>query len=412
MKYTTIYFSINYDKKIKTVQMNKSIFIYFRSIMLIAIAIFLFQCGTEQQPANETEETEAPSATISKSAFGTTPDGQEVDKYTLKNQQGMEIDVITYGGIITSWTAPDKDGNYQNIVLGYDSLAQYIRSNPYFGAIIGPYGNRIAKGQFEIDGTTYNLETNDGPNHLHGGVKGFDKVVWTAEEAKSDNGVSLKLSYLSKDGEGGYPGNLTSTVWYTLTEDNTLEVSYEATTDKKTIVNLTQHSYFNLSADFSKDILDHELTINADHYLPVDATLIPTGELRAVENTPFDFRQPKTIGEEIEQENDQLAKGKGYDHCWVLNEQETFRKVSSVYHPASGRYLEIYSGEPGIQFYCGNFLDGTLPMPGGGTYAYRTGFCLETQHYPDSPNQDSFPSVLLSPGEKYSTKTTFKFSTK
>ena len=324
----------------------------------------------------------------------------------------MEIDVITYGGIITKWTAPDKDGKYENVVLGYDKLEQYVESNPYFGALIGRYGNRIAKGKFSIDGTEYTLETNDGQNHLHGGVKGFDKVVWEAAEEKTDNGVALKLTYVSEDGEGGYPGTLASTAVYHLTDGNALEVSYQATTDKKTIVNLTQHSYFNLSGDFSQKILGHELYINADSYLPVDATLIPTGELLPVENTPFDFRQAKSIGQDIEKESEQLARGKGYDHCWVLNNPGNFRKVSAVYHPVSGRLLEIYSDEPGIQFYCGNFLDGTLPAPGGGTYGHRTGFCLETQHYPDSPNQDSFPSVVLAPGEKYTSKTTFKFSTK
>ncbi|MEZ4917842.1 MAG: aldose epimerase family protein [Saprospiraceae bacterium] len=381
--------------------------------ILFALASFLFvQCANESGESAKTDEKAAPAASISKQAYGTTPEGQAVDQYTLSNGKGMEVKVITYGGIITSWTAPDKDGRYENIVLGYDSLSQYIASNPYFGALIGRYGNRIAKGQFSIDGNKYQLETNDGPNHLHGGVKGFDKVVWTASEEKSDKGVALKLNYISQDGEGGYPGTLNASVVYTLTEDNTLEVSYEATSDKKTVVNLTQHSYFNLSGNFSNNILDHELQLDAATYLPVDATLIPTGELQDVANTPFDFREAKAIGRDIEQEDDQLAKGKGYDHCWVLNNQGSFRPASSVYHPGTGRYLEIQTDEPGIQFYCGNFLDGTLPMPGGGTYAHRTGFCLETQHYPDSPNQESFPSVILAPGETYHSKTSFKFSTK
>jgi aldose 1-epimerase len=392
--------------------MNKPIFKLFRFALFLAFSILLVQCKNEKPASQETTEKSEPTVTFSKSAFGQTGDGQTVEKYTMQNSNGMSIDVITYGGIITSWTAPDKNGQYKNVVLGYDNLAQYIESTPYFGAIIGRYGNRIAKGKFSIDGTEYSLETNDGPNHLHGGLKGFDKVVWTANEEKSDNNASLKLTYVSKDGEGGYPGTLTSTVIYTLTNDNTLEVSYEATTDKKTIVNLTQHSYFNLSGDFSKNILDHELTIDADTYLPVDATLIPTGELQPVENTPFDFRQAKSIGQDIEQEDDQLTIGKGYDHCWVLNNQGGFRKVSTAYHPGTGRYLEIYTDEPGIQFYCGNFLDGTLPVPGGGTYGHRSGFCLETQHYPDSPNHEQFPSVILAPGEKYTTKTTFRFSTK
>lgn len=382
-------------------------------LLLLVSAFWVVNCSGEQAPESDQEEEPAkPQVTITKSDYGQTPDGEAVAQYTLKNEQGMEIEVITYGGIITSWTAPDKTGQYENVVLGYDSLSQYIAANPYFGAIIGRYGNRIAEGKFDLDGNTYQLETNDGPNHLHGGVKGFDKVVWSARESTTDSTASLELTYVSADGEGGYPGKLTSVVTYTLTADNSLEVDYEATTDKTTIVNLTQHSYFNLSGDFSKTILDHELMIAADTYLPVNATLIPTGELRSVEGTPFDFRQSKTIGEDIEVANDQLDKGKGYDHCWVLNEQGAFRKVSTAYHPASGRMLEIYSDEPGLQFYCGNFLDGTLPMPGGGTYGHRTGFCLETQHYPDSPNQESFPSVTLAPGEKYTSKTTFTFTTK
>ncbi|WP_367392658.1 aldose epimerase family protein [Lewinella sp. LCG006] len=382
----------------------------FPAFLLLLLGLLAFSCKNEAAPPPATpEEVAAPAVTITKSAFGTTPEGQEVDKYVLKNEQGMTIEVITYGGIITSWTAPDREGNYQNIVLGYDKLSQYVESNPYFGAIIGRYGNRIAKGQFTLDGKTYQLETNDGPNHLHGGVKGFDKVVWSATENPDG---SLALTYVSKDMEGGYPGELTSTVVYQLTADNTLEVTYEATTDKPTIVNLTQHSYFNLSGDFSQKITDHVLTIDAATYLPVDETLIPTGELRAVAGTPFDFTKAKAIGQDIEVENEQLARGKGFDHCWVLNKQGTYREAATLLHPASGRYLEILTDEPGIQFYSGNFLDGTLPAPGGGTYGQRTGLCLETQHYPDSPNQPTFPAVSLQPGEKYASKTTFKLSTK
>lgn len=380
--------------------------------ILLTLALLSFQCSKDKPTSSKTQEKVIPQVTLSKSTYGKTPEGNPVDKFILKNDNGMQVEVITYGGIITSWTAPDKNGKYENIVLGYDSLEQYIQKTPYFGAIIGRYGNRIANGKFSIDGKEYTLETNDGPNHLHGGVQGFDKVVWMASEIKNKNGAALKLTYLSKDDEGGYPGNLTSTVIYTLTNEDALEVSYEAVTDKKTIVNLTQHAYFNLSGDFSKDILDHELMLDADTYLPVEETLIPTGEIRSVENTPFDFRQPKTIGKDINQENEQLKRGKGYDHCWVLNHQGGMRKVSSAYHPTTGRLLEISTDEPGMQFYCGNFLDGTLPMPGGGTYAKRTGFCLETQHYPDSPNQDAFPSVLLAPGETYSSKTIFKFKTR
>ncbi|NEW77891.1 MAG: galactose mutarotase [Gelidibacter sp.] len=389
-------------------------YIYGFAIMLFAS--LNIQCKGNQKDDKSEKETDIQKmeiTSIEKSAYGTTPEGESVDKYTLKNQKGMEVDVITYGGIITSLKAPNKNGLYEDVVLGYDSLAHYTKNNPYFGAIIGRYGNRIAKGKFPLDGTEYKLETNDGSNHLHGGVKGFDKVVWTAVAIKGDSTASLKLTYLSKDMEEGYPGNMTAVVTYTLTNDNTLEVLYEATTNKKTIVNLTQHSYFNLSADFSKTILDHEITINADTYIPVDATLIPTGKLADVTNTPFDFRVAKMIGKDIQAKDDQLKKGLGYDHCWVLNNQNKgFKLAAAAYHPESGRMLEIYTDEPGIQFYTGNFLDGTLPSKNGGTYAYRTGFCLETQHYPDSPNQKDFPSTVLNPGEKYTTKTSFKFSVK
>jgi aldose 1-epimerase len=388
--------------------MYRNLFFIYSSLLLLGL-LSLFQCGAD--PGDTTEVT-TPVFTLSKQAFGETTDGQTVEKYTLKNEKGMAVDVITYGGIITSWTAPDKTGRYDNIVLGFDSLAQYMDSNPYFGAIIGRYGNRIAKGQFTLDGTTYTLATNNGANHLHGGLKGFDKVVWQAKEQTDEQGASLELSYTSEDMEEGYPGKVQTTVVYTLTDDNSLVVTYEATTDRKTILNLTQHTYFNLSGNFAEDILDHQLQINADHYLPVDATLIPSGAIAPVAGTPFDFRTAKAIGKDINQQNDQLTKGKGYDHCWALNEQGSLRRVATAYHPATGRQLEVLTEEPGIQFYSGNFLDGTLPRPGGGTYGHRSGFCLETQHYPDSPNQKDFPSVILDPGKKYSTKTIFKFSSR
>ncbi len=352
--------------------------------------------------------------TITKESFGTTKDSIPVDKYILKNEKGMEISIITYGGVITSWTAPDKNGAYKDIVLGFDSIQKYqLPGVPYFGALIGRFGNRIAKGKFTLDGTNYTLATNDGQNHLHGGVKGFDKVVWNASEASTDSTASLVLTYLSKDMEEGYPGNLETKVTYTLNNDNQLNVLYEATTDKKTVINLTQHSYFNLSGDFSKSILGEEITINADTFLPVDATLIPTGEIKDVANTPFDFRQAKVIGKDIEVKDEQLKRGLGYDHCWILNNQNKGMRLAATAHdPESGRLLEVSTDEPAIQFYTGNFLDGTLPSKQGGTYGHRTGFCLETQHYPDSPNQKDFPSVVLSPGEKYETTTIFKFSVK
>ena len=348
---------------------------------------------------------------IDKIQFGETMDGTGVDLFILSNNNGMEVRIITYGGIITSWTAPDKNGNYKDIVLGYNTLAEYEAETPYFGALIGRYGNRIAKGKFSLDNQEYTLAVNNGVNHLHGGLKGFDKVVWDAKTIISDSTVSLELSYLSKDMEEGYPGNLETKVTYTLNNEDELSVSYEATTDKPTIVNLTQHSYFNLTADFNKDILGHELVINADSFLPVDNTLIPTGEFRDVTGTPFDFKTSKAIGTHIDNENIQLKNGLGYDHCWVLNDQDNgVRFVASAYEPISGRLLEVFSDEPGIQFYSGNFLDGTLPSKNNGVYQHRTGFCLETQHYPDSPNQKNFPSVRLDPGEKYNSKTVFRLS--
>lgn len=350
-------------------------------------------------------------ATIEKNHFGKTIDGDDVDQYILSNKKGMEISIITYGGIITSWTAPDKNGDYKDIVLGYNTLAEYETETPYFGALIGRYGNRIAKGKFTIDGETYTLAVNNGVNHLHGGIKGFDKVVWDAKTIVNDSTASLELSYLSKDMEEGYPGNLETRVTYTLNNKDELSVKYEAKTDKPTIVNLTQHSYFNLTADFNQPILNHELVINADSFLPVDSTLIPTGEFRNVTETPFDFRSSKAIGKHINAENTQIKNGLGYDHCWILNDQEKgFRFVASAYEPVSGRFLEILSDEPGIQFYSGNFLDGTLPSKNQGTYQHRTGFCLETQHYPDTPNQKDFPSVRLNPGESYQSQTVFRFS--
>lgn len=381
-------------------------------LTLILVTFSSIKCKSDKKKEmNSTQITKNNPITISEEVFGTTRDSVSVKSFTLKNEKGMEVSIITYGGIITTLKVPNKKGVSEDVVLGYKSLASYEKATPYFGALIGRYGNRIANGKFSIDGKEYALKTNDGSNHLHGGLKGFDKVVWTAEVLK-DKGA-LKLSYLSKDMEEGYPGNLNTEVTYTLTNDNTLEVAYQATTDKKTIVNLTQHSYFNLSGDFSKPILDHIVKINADRFVPVNRTLIPTGELKEVANTPFDFREPKTIGQDINADNEQLKRGLGYDHCWVLNDQnEGIRFTSSAYEPNSGRLLEVFSDEPGIQLYTGNFLDGTLPNKQGGTYAHRTGFCLETQHYPDSPNQKDFPSTILRPGDTYSTTTSFKFSVK
>nr|WP_288837700.1 aldose epimerase family protein [uncultured Flavobacterium sp.] len=382
-------------------------------LAVVTTAGLSVQCKGEKKENQEQNVAQKDSVTIEKSEYGTTAKGEKIDSYKLKNQKGMEVDIMTYGGIITSLKVPNKAGVSEEVVIGFNNFEQYTKDNPYFGALIGRYGNRIAKGKFTLDGKEYQLATNNGKNALHGGPEGFHRRIWTVEEAKGGNAAVLKLKYISKDMEEGYPGNLTVFVTYTLNNDNSLDVLYEATTDKKTVVNLTQHSYFNLSGDFTKTILNNEITIDADKLVPVDADLIPTGKLDDVTNTPFDFRKPKAIGKDIEVANDQLKKGLGYDHCWVLNNQDKgFRFAASAYDPTSGRLLEVYTDQPGIQLYTGNFLDGTLPTRDGKTYAHRTGLCLETQHYPDSPNQKDFPTTVLNPGENYKTKTSFKFSTK
>lgn len=341
------------------------------------------------------------------------PNGNEVDVYTLSNASGMEARITNYGGIVLSLKVPDRNGNFGDVVLGFDSVRQYMSPHPYFGALIGRYGNRIGGAQFTLNGNTYHLAKNDGPNSLHGGLKGFDKVIWSAEPTRTDEGQSLQLTYLSKSGEEGYPGNLLVTVTYTLTDDDALQIHYEASTDASTPVNLTNHSYFNLAGPGNGTILDHEMMINADRFTPIDSTLIPTGELRSVAGTPFDFRQPTAIGLRINDDDQQLVYGKGYDHNFVLNGAPGEMKlVARVYEPTSGRVLEVFTTQPGVQFYSGNFLDGTLTGKGGVTYDYRTGFALETQHFPDSPNHPNFPSTILDPGEEYSSTTIYKFSTK
>ena len=354
-----------------------------------------------------------PQLTINKEIFGKTKENTTIHKFVISNMNGMEVSVINFGGIITSLKSRDSKGNYEDIVLGFNNLSQYEDESPYFGAIIGRYGNRISEGKFTLDGKTYNLAVNNDINHLHGGLKGFDKAVWDAVQEVTDSSASLILKYISQDMEEGYPGNLQVKVTYTLDNNDELGVKYEAETDKKTIINLTQHSYFNLSGDFSKDILDHEVTIEADSFLPVDSTLIPTGEISSVEGTPFDFREAKTVGDDISMSNQQLTYGNGYDHCWVLNNQNIgLRPVASAYHPGSGRLVEVFSDQPGIQFYSGNFLDGKLKSKQDGNYGFRSGLCLETQHYPNSPNENNFPSVTLNPGEKYMTQTVFRFTSK
>ncbi len=342
-------------------------------------------------------------------------DFDSIKLYTLKNQNGVEVKITNYGAIVTSIVVPDKNGKMADIALGYNRVEDYMNAvdKPYFGAIVGRYGNRIARGQFTIDGETYQLAVNNGENHLHGGIIGFDKVVWNAEPVEGKNSSGLELTYLAKDGEEGYPGNLNVTVTYTLNDENELKVDYHATTDKATHVNLTQHTYFNLKGEGEGDILGHELMLNAPHFTPVDSGLIPTGERQSVDGTPFDFQKAKAIGRDIGEENQQLTYGGGYDHNWVLakpSPKQEMALAARVHEPESGRVLEIETTEPGIQFYCGNFLDGRLKGKSGKPYVHRGGFCLETQHYPDSPNQENFPSTLLKPGEEYQTTTVFRFS--
>lgn len=349
---------------------------------------------------------------IEQKEFGVTPSGEKITEYTLINDNGMKVGILNYGGIVQSLVVPGRSGEMADVVLGFDSLDSYRTESPYFGALIGRYGNRIAKGQFTLDDQTYHMFINNGPNSLHGGKEGFDKKVWNARPIEGDSTVALELTYLSKDGEEGYPGNLNVKVTYTLNNDNALRIDYEATTDKKTVVNLTNHSYFNLAGG-KGTILDQKVMLNADKFLPVDTTLIPIGELRPVEGTPMDFRTPTAVGARIDQPYEQLQNAGGYDHCWVLNTNGDLSKVAaSVLDPQSGRYMEVYTTEPGIQFYSGNFLDSTLTGKNGIVYPKHAALALETEHFPDSPNHPDFPSVVLEPGQTYQTSTIYKFSVK
>ena len=386
----------------------------FPALFLAATCCLLMSC----QPGQPSEKTTNQSASnmkmsISKTSFGKLPDGSSADLYTLTNSKGMEVSITNYGGIITAIKVPDRQGAIADVVLGFDSLAPYLQEHPYFGAIVGRYGNRIAAGTFELDGVNYKLATNNGKNHLHGGMKGFDKQIWQATPKKDANTVTLSLSRLSPDGEEGYPGNLLTAVEYTLNDNNELHILYSARTDKATVVNLTNHSYFNLSGDPSQNIHDHELSLFADSFVPVDEGLIPTGSLKVLNGDAFDFRQAKPIGRNIEDGNVQLKIAGGYDHCWVLTKTtgpDSLQLAARVLEPGSGRVLEVLTTEPGIQFYTGNFLDGSLRGKNGVVYNHRAGFCLETEHFPDSPNHPAFPSTVLRPGELYQTTTVFRFS--
>ncbi|HEX5073967.1 MAG TPA: aldose epimerase family protein [Gemmatimonadaceae bacterium] len=355
----------------------------------------------------------APSgARVTRAAYGTLPTGEQVHMFTMRNARGLEMRVIDFGGIIVSLRTPDRAGNLADIVLGMDDLEGYVKSSPYFGAITGRYANRIAKGQFTLDGTTYKLAVNNGPNALHGGLKGFDRVVWQTEPSADSGGARLVMRYTSADGEEGYPGTLHVTVTYTLTERNELAIEYRATTDKPTPINLTNHSYFNLAGEGSGTVLGQVLTINADRYVPVDTTFIPTGELASVAGTPFDFRTPTAIGARIGQPDQQLKNGHGYDHTFVLNRpagDSGLVHAAHVVDPTSGRTLDVATTEPGVQFYTGNFLDGKVVGKNGHAYPQRGGFCLETHHFPDSPNKPQFPSTILRPGETFHSRTVFTF---
>jgi aldose 1-epimerase len=348
---------------------------------------------------------------LAQAPFGTMPDGKAVELITLKHRNGTEVRIITLGGIILSLRTPDRAGAFDDIVLGFDQAAPYLDKSPYFGCIIGRYCNRIAKGMFTLDGTTYTLATNNGPNHLHGGVKGWDKVLWTPAAFQDKRGVGVTLRYTSPDGEEGYPGTVQAEVTYTLNDQGQLVVDYRATTDKPTIINMTQHSYFNLGGAQAKDILGHQLTINADRFTPIDATSIPTGEHAAVAGTPFDFTTTTAIGARIDQDHPQLKNGLGYDHNYVVRQSAAgaLTEAARIVEPVTGRTLTIASTEPGIQFYSGNFLDGTITGKGGRVYTHRSGFCLEPQHYPDSPNRPDWPSTVLRPGQEYTSQTVFTF---
>lgn len=380
-----------------------------RVLLFFFIGLLTFACknepkqGADQTPADETLN----SFMIEKVPFGKVGES-DITLYKLSNPNGFSVSIMNYGATIVAIQAPDKSGTMGDVVLGYDSLSGYLRpSNPYFGAIVGRFANRIAKAQFVLDGQTYQLSPNNNGNTLHGGVKGFDKVVWDAQEGKSDTGATLTLTYLSKDQEEGYPGNLSAEVIYTVTNNNELKIDYKATTDKTTPVNLSSHAYFNLSAGQNPTILEHELTLNADRYTPVNAQLIPTGKIEPVSGGPMDFTSAKSIGKDIAQ-----VEG-GYDHNFVLNKSgNDLTLAATLFDPGSGRFMEMFTTEPAVQFYSGNFLNGTLQNKGGASIPKHGGMCLEAQHYPDSPNQPAFPNVFLKPGETYTQSTVYRFSTK
>jgi aldose 1-epimerase len=369
-------------------------------------------CSNPTPPAPTPSPTSPPAASgrATQAPFGTLPDGAAIEIFTLTNAKGVEMRAITYGARIQALRVPDRQGQLDDIVLGFDAAAEYARPNPFFGAVVGRYANRIANARFTLDGRTYQLAANNGRNHLHGGERGFDKVIWKGEIVRDERGPSVAFTYTSADGEEGYPGTLDARVSYTLTDANELVVDYQAKTSARTIVNLSQHSYFNLAGQAARDVLDHELQLDADRYTPVDDTLIPTGELAPVADTPFDFRTPTAIGKRIDGDHVQLKRGRGYDHNFVLTRTgDGLQRAARVVEPTTGRTMEIATTEPGLQFYSGNFLDGTVTSKQGRVVRLRYGFCLETQHFPDSPNKPSFPSTVLEPGSEYRSRTVFTF---
>ena len=377
---------------------------------LVGLILLLTLCPTFATSLVSINQEAKPK--IEKRPFGKLANGTMVDLYTLTNSKKMQVQITNYGGVVVSLTTPDRQGAMADIVLGYDSPQGYEQDTSYFGALIGRYANRIARGRFKLNGVDYQLAQNNGVNHLHGGVRGFNKALWQARESRRSDGVALELSYVSKDGEEGYPGKITVTVTYVLTNENELRVEYSATTDKDTIINLTHHSYFNLKGAGSGDIRNHEIRINADAFTPVDATLIPTGEFRAVKGSPLNFTSSTAVGSRIDISDDQLILGKGYDHNFILNKKGgELSLAASVYEPTSGRTVEMWTTEPGMQFYTGNFLNNVSGKQGK-VYKHRGGFCLEAQHFPDSPNQPEFPSTLLKPKQRYTQTTVYKFTVK
>ncbi|RZK57688.1 MAG: galactose mutarotase [Pedobacter sp.] len=384
-----------------------------RNLALVALALssFLVACNNPEKSSNGTNDTTSSVVKLDTGAYQKNINGKQTNLYQLTNKNGAIVQITNYGGRIMSIVVPDKNGKPTDVALGYDSVqSNQKKGEPFFGALIGRYGNRIAKGKFTVAGKPYQVQVNDGVNTLHGGTDGFYSRVW---DAKKINDQTLELTYLSKDGEAGYAGNVNVKVVYTLTEDNALKIDYTATTDKETVLNLTNHAYFNLSGEGNSTITDHELTIAASGFTPVDTTLIPTGKVQFVKGTPFDFTKAKAIGKDIEADDEQLKNGKGYDHNFVLDKTDANKPVAVVKSPISGITMEVYTTEPGIQFYSGNFLTGAdKDGKGGKSYGHRSAFCLETQHFPDSPNQPSFPSTTLKPGTTYQTSTTYKFLSK